>query len=104
MRAAAAVACLVATAAVLALAPVPARAQSGCGDYAELATALRREYDERLWAVMRMAKNGMPVELWRSAGGRSWTMVLRISATQACLFAAGDDLAPLEPEPCGRPA
>lgn len=71
---------------------LPARADdvppSNCAPRAEFAAALTAKYHESL-STIGIENRGALIELWVSADGTTWTMLVSGSNGQSCVVAAG---------------
>ena len=69
----------------------PAGAQTAppaCGSYVETAAQLEGRYSES--RVAAGIQGGGLMELWTSAGGGTWTLVLRFGGDRSCMVGSGE--------------
>ena len=84
--------------ALLCLVPVRvAQAQMVCGERQEIVRALESGHKERQAGVAISGSGGL-VELFKSRGGRTWTLLLTIPGGPTCLLGSGENWEALEPD------
>jgi hypothetical protein len=72
-----------------------------CGARGEIGAALADGYGEAR-AGLGLAGNGAVVELFRSAEGETFTIIMTAPSGWTCLLAAGEDWEAVPPPPAGR--
>lgn len=74
----------------LAAAAPPAGAQTICGEYERLRTALTDSYGESVSGRGLQSETRM-IELWRSPQSGSWTVLMILPNGMTCVVASGTD-------------
>lgn len=100
-----AAAAAIATASVLgvSVAAGPAAAQTACMAHSDVAEQLAARYAEKATAI-GVASSGEVIELFSSADGSTWTLVVTKPSGVSCPLAAGESWEPLPIEAPGRKA
>ncbi len=86
-------AALCAVFATIALASIPAVAQTECADHNQITDRLATKYSESRVGI-GLDGNGRVVEVFASRQG-SWTILVTFPDGRTCLIAAGEDWQPL---------
>ena len=68
--------------------PAVAQTAPTCGSYAETVAQLTKIYSES--RVAAGIQGGGLMELWASAGGGTWTLVLRFGGDRSCMVGSGE--------------
>jgi len=74
---------------------LPSHAQQACGPYDALREGLERQYSEVV-VGRGVGEGGMLMELFASADGKSWTLIIVHPNGMACFAASGGDWQPVE--------
>lgn len=82
------------------LSPAPADAAPACHRYREVVDALAQSYSERPVAF-GVQSDGTLMQIFASAGGETWTVVLTDATGQSCVVAEGVRWESLPPAPKG---
>lgn len=88
---------MIAAGAVAFSGPAGAQMPGVCGSYAETAAQLAGKYSES--RVAAGIQGGGLIELWTSAGGGTWTLVLRFGDDKSCMVGAGEGWQAIESAP-----
>ncbi len=82
------VAALSAVFATIALASIPAAAETGCADHSQITDRLATNYSESRVGI-GLDENGRVIEVFASEQG-SWTILVTFPDGRTCLMAAGE--------------